>query len=99
VTSSPESTAKRPKTFFLLRPRKVVRTHHRRAKVVFRFGSNEDDVSFACRIDNGLFRTCPERLVRRMPVGWHSVRVSARNAEGEGDRTPAFYRFRIKHRG
>jgi len=98
VTSTPEP-AKRPKTFFRLRPRKVVRTRHRRATVVFRFGSNEDEVSFACRIDNGLFRTCPERLVKRLPVGWHSLRVSARNAEGEGDRTPAFYRFRVKHRG
>jgi hypothetical protein len=98
VTSSP-TPAKRPKTFFRLRPRKVVRTHHQRAKVVFRFGSNEGDVSFACRIDNGLFRTCPERLVKRLAVGWHSVRVSARRAEGEGDRTPAFYRFRVKRVG
>jgi len=86
-----------PRTFFRLRPHHLIHTHHHRARVVFRFGSNERHVSFVCRIDNGLFRPCRARLVTRLPVGWHSLRVSARNAEGLGDRTPAFFRFRIKH--
>ncbi len=86
-----------PRTFFRQRPHHLIHTHHHRARVVFRFGSNEHHVSFVCRIDNGLFRPCPARLVRRLPVGWHSLRVAARNAEGLGDRTPAIYRFRIKH--
>lgn len=88
-----------PRTFIRRRPQHLIRTHHHSARVVFRFGSNEHDVSFACRIDNGLFRPCPTVLVRRLPVGWHSLRVSARNAEGLGDRTPAFFRFRIKRVG
>jgi hypothetical protein len=88
-----------PRTFFRQRPRHLIRTRHRRARVVFRFGSNERDVSFVCRVDNGLFRPCPTRLVERLPVGPHSLRVAARNAEGLGDRTPAFYRFRIKRIG
>jgi Subtilase family len=88
-----------PRTFFRQRPRKVVRTHHRQARVVFRFGSNVPDASFACRIDSGLFRPCRERTVRRFPVGQHTVKVAARDAEGDGDRTPAVYRFRIKQVG
>jgi len=86
-----------PRTFFRQRPHHLIHTHHHRARVVFRFGSNERHVSFVCRLDNGLFRPCRARLVRRLPVGWHSLRVSARNAEGLGDRSPAFFRFRIKH--
>ncbi len=88
-----------PRTFFRRHPHHLIHTHHHRARVVFRFGSNEHHASFVCRIDNGLFRPCPARLVRRLPVGWHSLRVSARNAEGLGDRSPAFFRFRIKRVG
>lgn len=85
-----------PRTFFLQRPGKTVQTLHRRAKVVFLFGSNETDVSFVCRIDGGLFRPCRERLIRRFPLGWHTVEVAARDADGIGDQTPARYRFKVK---
>jgi len=88
-----------PHTFFLQRPRRVVRTHGQSAKVVLRFGSNETGVSFACRIDGGLFRRCPERLARRFGVGSHAVVVVARDAAGNGDRTPATSRFKVKHVG
>jgi hypothetical protein len=93
---TPEAPKSAPRTFFLQRPGKTVQTLHRRAKVVFRFGSDEAAVSFICRIDGGLFRACPERLVRRFPLGWHTVEVAARDADGEGDRTPAHYRFNVK---
>ncbi len=93
----PEPTeAVAPRTRFLQRPERIIRTPHRRAKAVFLFGSNEADVSFVCRIDGGLFRPCPERLVRRFPLGWHLVEVAARNADGIGDRSPARYRFKVK---
>ncbi len=85
-----------PRTFIRQHPRKVIRTPHRRALAVFRFGSNEAGVSFVCRIDGGLFRPCPERLARRFPLGWHTVDVAARNVDGIGDRTPARYRFKVK---
>ncbi len=85
-----------PRTFFLQRPGKTVQTLHRQAKVVFRFGSNEAGVSFACRIDGGLFRLCPERLVRRFPLGWHTLEVAARTGAGIGDQSPARYRFKVK---
>ncbi len=90
------ASVSRPRTFFRRRPTKVVRTFHRRARVVFLFGSNEPGASFACRIDGGPFRPCRTRLVRRFPLGWHTVRVAARDAVGNGDKTPASYRFKVK---
>lgn len=85
-----------PRTFFRLRPAKLIRTRQSGARVSFRFGSNEDDVTFACRIDGGVFRPCPESMARRFGIGWHSVQVAAVDATGVGDSTPAFYRFRVK---
>ena len=85
-----------PRTFFLQRPAKVIRTQTRAARAVFLFGSSEPDVSFVCRIDGGLFRPCRERLSRRFRLGWHTIKVAARDAAGNGDKTPARYRFKIK---
>jgi hypothetical protein len=85
-----------PKTFFLQRPSKVIRTHHHQAKVVFRFGSNEAGTSFVCRVDGSFFRPCPARLARRFTLGWHVLKVAARDAAGNGDRTPASYSFKVK---
>lgn len=85
-----------PRTFFLQRPAKIIRTQTRGARAVFLFGSDKDGVSFVCRIDGGLFRPCSERLARRFPLGWHTVKVAALDAEGIGDKTPASYRFKVK---
>jgi hypothetical protein len=92
----PATEPRVPRTFFLQRPPKVILTRHRQARVIFYFGSNETGVSFVCRIDGGLFRPCPERLARRFPLGWHTVEVAARDISGNGDRTPARYRFKVK---
>jgi hypothetical protein len=93
-TSTPSPTA--PRTLIRSHPAKLIRTRSRTVRVVFRFGSDESPVTFACRIDGGLFRPCHERLVRRFGIGMHSVRVIASDANGNGDRTPAVYRFRVK---
>ena len=85
-----------PRTFFLQRPSKVIRTHHHQAKAVFRFGSNESEASFVCRVDGSFFRPCPARLARQFPLGWHVVKVAARDAAGNGDKTPASYSFKVK---
>jgi Subtilase family len=95
VTS--EADHRRPRTLFLQRPDRVIRTHGRSARVVLRFGSDQADVSYACRVDGGFFRPCSERFVRRFGVGAHSVLVVARNGAGDADRTPAVFRFRVKH--
>jgi hypothetical protein len=92
--STPSPTV--PRTFIRSHPAKLIRTRSRTVRVIFRFGSDESPVTFACRIDGGLFRPCHERLVRRFGIGMHSVRVIASDANGNGDRTPAVYRFRVK---
>lgn len=99
VTQAPEPdkpSLVAPRTFIRSHPSRLIRTRARTVRVVFRFGSDEPGVTFACRIDGGLFRLCPERLARRFGVGLHTVRVVARDASGNGDRTPAAYRFRVK---
>jgi Subtilase family len=88
-----------PRTFIRQHPRRVIRTRQRGALVTLVFGSDQRDASFACRIDGGLFHSCPATLTRRFGVGSHSVRVVARDASGNGDPTPAVFRFRVKRIG
>lgn len=99
VTQAPEPvkpSLAAPRTFIRSHPAKLIRTRARTVAVVFRFGSDESGVTFACRIDGGLFRSCPQRLVRRFGTGPHTLRVVAFDAGGNGDRTPAVYHFRVK---
>jgi len=86
----------RPRVFFRKRPPKRMRTRARRAKAVFRFGSNEKRVRFICRVDRGPSRSCKARFVRRLGAGKHVARVRARDAAGNVTRRPAVYRFRVK---
>lgn len=92
----PQRRAARPNTKILKHPAKVVRTRAARARVVFRFGSNQKRVTFLCKLDRGRFKACGARLVRRLPAGRHVLRVKARSAGGLLDPTPALFRFRIK---
>lgn len=87
---------KAPRTSIAKHPPKLIVTHHRRVRGVFRFASNEAGVSFVCKVDRGLLRFCPKRLVRRFGAGKHTVRVRARDAAGNLDRTPAVFHFRVK---
>ncbi|HEX3323567.1 MAG TPA: S8 family serine peptidase [Solirubrobacterales bacterium] len=88
--------SKRPRTFFRKHPHKIIRTHRRRAKAVFRFGSNERGVTFVCKVDAGFQRFCKPRLVGRFRVGKHVVSVKARDAAGNVDHSPAVFRFTVK---
>jgi hypothetical protein len=98
-TPSVSKDTTRPRTFIRKHPPRVIRTRHRKARAVFVFGSNEAEVTFACRIDGGRFRLCPRRLVRRFSIGRHNLQVVARDPSGNGDRTPAVFRFRVEHVG
>lgn len=84
-----------PRTFFLKHPQRLIRTRRSSAKAVFRFGSNEPEATFACKIDSGLLRFCGPRLVSRFDIGTHVVWVKAQDAAGNVDRTAAVYRFRV----
>jgi len=88
-----------PRTFILRRPARIVRTPERAARVVFRFGSNEPDATFVCKIDSGFLRVCDERLIRLFRVDRHVIAIRAVDPAGNVDRTPAVYRFEIKRVG
>jgi len=88
-----------PKTFFSKRPRKLLRAKKRRVRVVFRFGSNEPDTQFICKVDRDLQRYCDPRIVRRFDEGRHVVVVKARDAAGNVDSTPAVFKLRVKRVG
>lgn len=77
-------------------PGKLVRTREHSARVVFRFASNEADVSFFCKVDREPLRRCGPRPARRLEAGRHMIRVKSRDQAGNIDLTPAIFRFRIK---
>lgn len=88
-----------PNTFLRKRPAKVLKTTLGNATAVFVFGSDESGVTFLCRVDQGPWRTCPARFVRRYRVGKHVVRVVARDSAGNSGTTAVVYGFRVKRVG
>ena len=85
-----------PRTDLHRVPLKLILTRSRSATAVFRFGSDQSDVTFLCMVDRGRFHPCAARFVRRYSLGPHLLRVKARNSDGETDSTPAIYRFRVR---
>ena len=88
-----------PSTYFRKSPRPLIRTRRRSGRAIFRFGSNQGAVTFLCKVDRGRFHRCPARFARRYRLGRHVLRVKARGAGGQVDRTPAVFRFRVKRVG
>jgi len=87
---------KQPSAFFVKHPHKLIRTHKRTAKENFRFGSDESGVTFTCRVDASRFHRCAAKFSRWFSLGKHTVQVTARDATGNVDPTPAVFRFRVK---
>ncbi len=85
-----------PRTRIAKHPPKLVRTHRRKVREVFRFRSNEAGAAFVCKVDRGLLRFCRSRISRRFEVGRHTVEVRAHDAAGNVDRSPAVFHFRVK---
>ncbi|MEX2106248.1 MAG: S8 family serine peptidase [Solirubrobacterales bacterium] len=90
---------RRPRTSIAKHPRKLIRTHRRKVRASFRFRSSEADSTFICKFDRGLLHFCPQWVSRRFEAGRHTVRVRARDAAGNVDKTPAEFRFRVKRVG
>jgi subtilisin family serine protease len=87
-----------PQTKILEHPPKVVRRRRSRARVVFRFGSDQRGATFLCKVDRSPFAPCRARFVRRLALGPHVLKVKARGVGGLTDPTPAVFRFRIERR-
>jgi len=90
---------KPPRTSIVKHPPKLIRTHRRQVRGIFRFRSNEAGVAFVCKVDRGLPRFCGQRFARRFAEGKHKLSVRTRDRAGNVDRTPAVFRFRVKRIG
>jgi subtilisin family serine protease len=88
-----------PQTFIRRHPAKLVRVVGDIARVIFRFAADESGATFLCRLDKESFHPCRARIVRRLGLGAHVVRVKARDADGNVDPTPAVFRFRVERVG
>jgi hypothetical protein len=88
-----------PATQIVKHPPKLVRTAGRSARLVFRFGADQQQSTFLCKVDRAGFGLCPSRFVRGYPLGRHVIRVKAVGATGLLDPTPAVFRFRVLSAG
>lgn len=88
-----------PATFLRRHPSKVLRTEGPTTRALFRFGSDEAGVTFLCKFDRAVFRTCHRRTIWHVEPGRHVLRVKARDADGNVDPTPAVFRFRVERVG
>jgi hypothetical protein len=87
-----------PLAKILRHPPVLVRTAARRVRLVFRFGSDQADATFLCKVDRAPFRACPSRFARPYGLGRHVLRVEAKGAAG-AVATPVAFRFRVVPRG
>lgn len=97
VAVAPARDTTRPRTWIAGHPRKLVRTAKHRVGLRFRFRASER-ATFLCKFDRRRFRRCGRRVFHRFGRGRHVVRVKARDAAGNVDRSPAVFRFRVKRR-
>jgi len=86
----------RPQTQITKKPAKRSFTRQESKQLVFRFSSSEKGSSFLCKIDRGRFHQCYRKLISWFRIGEHVLRVKARDAAGNVDRTPAVYRFWVE---
>jgi hypothetical protein len=87
-----------PSTKILRHPPSLVRTAARSARLVFRFGSDQANVVFLCKVDRRAYRVCGSRFDRPYALGRQVVRVKAEGSSGLVDPTPATFRFRVAPR-
>lgn len=91
----PQTIAISPQTSFAKHPHKVVRIRGTWVRVSFRFRASEPGVTFLCSVDGRSPRVCGKKLSRWFSLGPHTVKVAARDSDGNLDQTPAVFRFRV----
>ena len=76
-------------------PKRVRAGRNGRRRVVFRFSSNERGASFVCRLDRRRAAPCVSPRAYTVAIGAHAFRVTATDAEGNADPSPALIRFHV----
>jgi hypothetical protein len=61
----------------------------------FTFGSNEPASRYECKLDRKPFRACTSPFRKKVRVGKHMFQVRAVDPQGQVDRTPAVFRWRV----
>ncbi|HEX6665127.1 MAG TPA: S8 family serine peptidase [Solirubrobacterales bacterium] len=95
----PPTPAVAPTTAIKRHPPKVVRTGRLSARVSFRFGTDQADATFLCKLDRTTFQPCASRISLILVPGIHTLKVKARGASGMMDPSPAVFRFRVEQSG
>jgi PKD repeat protein len=93
VAAPPDRTA--PQTTIASGPSGVVGSR----RATFRLASNEQGVSFSCRLDGGGWRACTSPVgYQKLGDGFHLLEVRARDRAGNTDPTPAMRSWTVDTR-
>jgi uncharacterized delta-60 repeat protein len=85
-----------PQTEFTRTPKKKLKTKKTRKRVKFEFSASEEGPSFECRLDHKPPTGCTSPHSFKAKRGKHVFRVTATDAVGNEDPTPAEFRFKVK---
>lgn len=86
-----------PATEILKAPRRTVRIDGRSTVARFLFATDEEGATFECVLDRKL-RPCGGSAKFRVERGRHTLRVTAVDADGHRDPTPAVHQWRVVRR-
>jgi hypothetical protein len=95
--SAPPPPAAVPNTVIRAHPKAKLKTRRAKAKVRFRFGSDQAGASFRCALDRGKLKRCTSPATYAVKPGRHRFRVEAVDAAG-ADPTPASFSFKVVRR-
>jgi subtilisin family serine protease len=96
IPPAPPPPPAAPSTTIKRHPPKIVRTAQTSARVSFRFGTDQADATFLCKLDRRTFQPCGARISLVLAPGVHTLKAKARGATGLMDPTPAIFRFRVE---
>jgi Ca2+-binding RTX toxin-like protein len=86
-----------PRTRIVTAPRKALTLLRGPRRVVFRFSANERS-TFVCRLDRRRPTGCSSPRAYKVGAGSHVFHVTATDAAGNSDPSPAVFRFRVRRR-
>lgn len=87
-----------PDTEITDRPRDKVKTRKRRKRVGFEFASSEPGSGFRCVLNEGPEQACSSPFSTKLGRGRYEFAVTAIDADGNRDQTPAVDSFSVKRK-
>ena len=87
-----------PDTTFSKTPKKKVKTNKKRKRVRFEFTSSEACSTFECQLDDKPATGCTSPHSSKVKRGKHVFAVTATDAVGNEDPTPAEFSFKVKRK-